>query len=286
MQPYFLGCPSWREPGWRGALYPPDATSQRFLQLYGQCFNAVEGNTTFYAEPAPATVTRWAAQMPEHFRFCAKLPRGISHSDNLIVQLPAAEAFLRLLAPLGARVAPLWLQLPASFGPARLAELHSFLRELARPLAVEVRHPAFFAKGEDERQLNRLLRDLSVERICLDARALFSCVSDAPAVRHAQAKKPHLPLRPTAFSHCPQLRFIGHPELAANDIFLAPWVTKVAEWIEAGLAPYVFIHTPDNHLAPQLARRFHQQLQVCLPGLADLAWPARESASANQLALL
>ena len=286
MLPYFLGCPSWREPGWRGALYPPDATSQRFLQLYAQCFNAVEGNTTFYAEPAPATVARWAAQMPEHFRFCAKLPRTISHSDNLIVQLPAAEAFLQLLAPLGARVTPLWLQLPASFGPARLAELSGFLRELARPLAVEVRHPAFFARAEEERQLNRLLRDLAVERICLDARPLFSCVSDAPAVRHAQAKKPHLPLRPTAFSDCPQLRFVGHPELAANDVFLAPWVAKVAEWIEAGLAPYVFIHTPDNHLAPQLARRFHQQLQVCLPGLADLAWPARESASANQLALL
>lgn len=178
------------------------------------------------------------------------------------------------------------MQLPASFGPPRLADLQQFLRELVRPLAVEVRHPAFFARGEEERQLNRLLRDLGVERICLDARALFSCTDAAPAVRHAQAKKPHLPLRPAAFSQSPQLRFIGHPELAANDAFLAPWVTKVAEWIEAGHTPYVFIHTPDNQLAPQLAWRFHQQLQARLPGLLELPWPLLESTAVNQLALL
>lgn len=51
MLPYFLGCPSWSEPGWRAGLYPADASSKQFLDLYGRCFNAVEGNTTFYAEP-------------------------------------------------------------------------------------------------------------------------------------------------------------------------------------------------------------------------------------------
>ena len=54
-------------------------------------------------------------------------------------------------------------------------------------------------------------------------------------------------------------------------------MTKVAEWIEAGHTPYVFIHTPDNQLAPQLAWRFHQQLQARLPGLLDLPWPLLES---------
>jgi uncharacterized protein YecE (DUF72 family) len=137
-------------------------------------------------------------------------------------------------------------------------------------LAVELRHPAFFAKGEEERALNRLLLGRGIERICLDARALFSCLSADPAVRHAQAKKPRLPLRPTAFSQTPQLRFIGHPELAANDRFMAPWLDKVAAWIDEGRSPYVFLHTSDNRLAPQLARRFHRQLQQRLPGLPAL----------------
>ena len=185
-------------------------------------------------------------------------------------QLHAAEDFLQLLQPLGARVAPFWLQLPASFGPQRLAELVSFVDALQRPLAVEVRHPEFFAKGDAERLLNRLLMDRGVERICLDSRALFSCDSGDPAVLHAQSKKPRVPPRPAAFTQCPQVRFIGRPELEANDPYLVPWVEKVAGWIEEGRTPYVFLHTPDNHRAPELARRFHLQLSERLPGLPAL----------------
>jgi len=285
MLPYFLGCPSWSEPAWRGDLYPDSARSADFLGLYAHVFNTVEGNTTFYAQPSQATVQRWAEQMPEHFRFCAKLPRDISHSSDLYAQFDAAHAFVRLLKPLGPRVAPYWLQLPAKFGPQRLAELQAFIAELNVPLAVEVRHPAFFAKGEDERALNRMLLGQGVERVCLDSRALFSCVSSDPAVLHAQAKKPRLPTRPTAFTQFPQLRFIGRPELEANDAFMQPWLSKVAGWIEEGRMPYVFLHTPDNVLAAQLARRFHQQLSLLLPGLPPLAELDVEPA-AEQLGLL
>ncbi|WP_425918068.1 DUF72 domain-containing protein [Pseudomonas sp. GWSMS-1] len=271
MLPYYLGCPSWSEPAWRGSLYPDGSRSADFLPLYAQVFNAVEGNTTFYASPSVETVARWAERMPAHLRFCAKLPRDISHAGDLREQLSTAEDFRRLLAPLGQRVAPFWLQLPASFGPQRLAELVGFIDPwLGGELAVEVRHPAFFAKGEEERSLNRLLHERGIERVCLDSRALFSCVSSAPAVLHAQAKKPRLPLRPTAFSQSPQLRFIGHPELSANDPFMAPWLDKVADWINEGRTPYVFLHTSDNRLAPQLAQRFHQQLMQRLPGLPAL----------------
>ena len=268
--PYYLGCPSWSENAWREGLYPQNARPADFLSLYAQVFNAVEGNTTFYARPAPTTVQRWAHSLPEHFRLTAKFPRDISHGGDLRGQLHAAEDFLQLLQPLGGRVAPFWLQLPASFGPQRLAELVSFMDALQRPLAVEVRHPAFFAKGDAERLLNRLLMDRGVERICLDPRALFSCDSSDPAVRHAQSKKPRVPPRPAAFTQWPQVRFIGRPELEANDPYLLPWVEKVAGWIEEGRTPYVFLHTPDNHRAPELARRFHQQLSERLPGLPAL----------------
>ncbi|QPC37839.1 DUF72 domain-containing protein [Pseudomonas fragi] len=268
--PYYLGCPSWSENAWREGLYPQNARPADFLSLYAQVFNAVEGNTTFYARPAPTTVQRWAHSLPEHFRLTAKFPRDISHGGDLRGQLHAAEDFLQLLQPLGMRVAPFWLQLPASFGPQRLAELVSFMDALQRPLAVEVRHPEFFAKGDAERLLNRLLMDRGVERICLDPRALFSCDSSDPAVRHAQSKKPRVPPRPAAFTQWPQVRFIGRPELEANDPYLLPWVEKVAGWIEEGRTPYVFLHTPDNHRAPELARRFHQQLSERLPGLPAL----------------
>lgn len=285
MLPYFLGCPSWSENAWREYLYPENARPADFLSLYSQVFNAVEGNTTFYARPAETTVQRWAEIMPEHFRFTAKFPGDISHGGDLREQLTAAQTFVQLLSPLGARVSPLWLQLPASFAPQRLAELAGFIDGLERPLAVEVRHPEFFAKGDAERSLNRLLLDRGVERICLDPRALFSCTSTAPAVLHAQSKKPKVPPRPAAFTLFPQVRFIGHPELEANDPFLTPWIEKVAVWIEEGRTPYVFLHTSDNRLAAELARRFHARLMERLPGLPALPELYREPV-AEQLGLL
>ncbi|WP_025806601.1 DUF72 domain-containing protein [Pseudomonas chlororaphis] len=283
--PYYLGCPSWSENAWREYLYPESARPTDFLGLYCQVFNAVEGNTTFYARPAEATVQRWAQTMPEHFRFTAKFPGDISHGGDLREQLGAAESFLQLLSPLGERVSPLWLQLPASFTPQRLAELAGFIDGLERPLAVEVRHRDFFTKGDAERRLNRLLLDRGVERICLDPRALFSCASSEPSVLHAQSKKPKVPPRPAAFTQFPQVRFIGHPELEANDPFLVPWIDKVAGWIEEGRTPYIFLHTADNRLAAELARRFHARLMERLPGLPALPELYREPA-AEQFGLL
>ena len=283
--PYYLGCPSWSENAWRDYLYPPHARPAEFLDLYCQVFNAVEGNTTFYASPAASTVQRWAETMPLHFRFTAKFPGEISHGGDLREQLTAAETFLQLLSPLGDRVSPLWLQLSKNFTPQRLPELAGFIDALQRPLAVEVRHGDFFAKGDSERMLNRLLLDRGVERICLDPRALFSCTSTEPSVLHAQSKKPRVPPRPAAFTQCPQVRFIGHPVLEANDPFLEPWVEKIALWIEEGRTPYIFLHTADNLLAAKLAQRFHARLMGRLPGLPALPELYREPA-AEQLGLL
>ena len=102
---------------------------------------------------------------------------------------------------------------------------------------------------------------------------------------HAQAKKPKVPPRPAALTLFPQVRFIGHPELEANEPFLTPWVEKVALWIEEGRTPYIFLHTSDNRLAPQLAERFHRQLMLRLPGLAALP-ELHSEAEVEQLGLL
>jgi uncharacterized protein YecE (DUF72 family) len=283
--PYYLGCPSWSENAWRDYLYPQDAKSSDFLNLYSQVFNAVEGNTTFYASPSAATVQRWADIMPEDFRFTAKIPGDISHGGDLREHLTATETFVQLLSPLGERVSPFWLQLSKAFTPNRLSELAAFIDAFPRPLAVEVRHDEFFAKGDAERQLNRLLLDRGVERICLDPRGLFSCASTDPSVIHAQYKKPRVPTRPAAFTQCPQVRFVGHPVVEANEPFLTPWVEKVAEWIEEGRTPYMFLHTADNLLAAKLAMHFHSRLMNRLPGLPALPELYREPA-AEQLGLL
>ena len=89
--------------------------SADYLGHYGGIFNAVEGNTTFYARPSAETVRRWAETMPAGFRFCAKFPAISVTKATCANGSGAAGDFLELLAPLGERVSPLWLQLSAAF---------------------------------------------------------------------------------------------------------------------------------------------------------------------------
>ncbi|WP_462382101.1 DUF72 domain-containing protein [Pseudomonas sp. Marseille-QA0892] len=280
--PYVIGCPSWNEPGWRDLL--AGDPSDDLLCRYCATFNGVEGNTTFHARPSLSTVMRWAERMPATFRFCAKFNRDISHNGDLRDRFEETQSFLDLLRPLGQRLNPLWLQLPATFGPNRLAELEAWLDAFDHlTLAVEVRHLDFYSKGEPERALNRLLRGRGVERIGFDTRAVFQSPLTDAYVREAQSRKPRLPVRAPAFTNEPQVRFVGSGDLLFNDTFLSPWVTKVADWICEGRMPHVYLHAPDNRQAAAQAFRFHEQLQALVPGLPDLPTPVPQ---AEQLGLL
>ncbi|PAU89872.1 hypothetical protein CK507_01975 [Pseudomonas sp. WN033] len=271
-----LGCPLWAESGWLGSLYRSDADADQRLQQYAQVFSAVEGNTTFYALPGETTVARWAELLPDDFRFCAKLPREISHGARLDPNASELQRFFQRLAPLQQRLGPIWLQLPARFGPTALAELLAFLDALpsAWRYAVEVRHADFFRKDETERQLNRQLHERGIERLIFDSRAVFASTADDPATREAKERKPRLPVHALALSEQPAVRFIGGMDNAANLAFLEPWLAKCVQWLEQGRVPMLFMHTPDNRLAPQLARQFHTRLAERVPDLLPMpAWP-------------
>jgi uncharacterized protein YecE (DUF72 family) len=49
------------------------------LERYATRFSAAEINSTFHRSHKPQTLTRWAASVPDDFRFAAKLPKKISH---------------------------------------------------------------------------------------------------------------------------------------------------------------------------------------------------------------
>lgn len=292
---YFLGCPMWANDRWQGSLYQHGSHSATFLAQYCRFFNAVEGNTTFYADPTPQTIARWAEQsaasLTEHpaSRFCFdfKVPKKISHQG---AGIEALASWLELLHPLQQQIGFIHLQLPASFSPAQLASLAPLL-ELIRQqyrCAVEIRHPAFFDKAAAEQALHQLLRQYQCERISLDSRALFSVAADSPALQDAQRKKPRLPVHVKALTQQPVFRFIGLDDLAANRQFYQPWLQKMLQWLALDYQPTAFFHTPDNRLAPQLARQFASDLlaiggpshQVLQP------WPERIAVeAANQLPL-
>ena len=78
-----VGCPMWAHRPWVGRFYPAGLRSGSELPYYATWCNAVEGNTTFYAEPSAATVARWLDQTPADFRFAFKLPRTIDFVEAL-----------------------------------------------------------------------------------------------------------------------------------------------------------------------------------------------------------
>jgi uncharacterized protein YecE (DUF72 family) len=271
-----VGCAMWAHRPWVGRWYPHGTRSGEELAAYATWCTAVEGNTTFYALPDPASVRRWAELTPPTFRFCCKLPRTITHDRRLRhAEGELAEACDRL-APLGERLGPTTVQLPASFGPDDLDVLAAFCSHLPgdRPWAVEVRHPAFFADDPTaRRRLDELLARRGIDRVVLDSRALFSRPPVTPADVEAHGRKPRLPVRAVATGPTPIVRFIGCGDPDVDVTHWQPWVATVVRWLGQGRSPIVFLHTPDNLDAPALARRFHAEVARLVPGLVPLPDP-------------
>lgn len=280
-RPLHLGLAMWANADWRGSLYAQHSATTEVLPDYARVFSCVEGNTTFYSgAPRAETVAGWAAQAPADFRFCFKLPSRLTHELRLDGIEAEFDAFIERFAPLHDRLGPLMVQLPRDFGVEELPKLEALLKRwpVNLPCAVEVRASEFFHKGEAERALNRLLITYRADRVMLDVRPLFSSpAGDDERLARAQREKPKRPLHVLSTAERPLIRFIGHFDNATNERLFTPWIERLALWISQGKTPFLFVHTPDNRHAPQLARRFHARLgeAIALPPLGEFPGEAQ-----------
>jgi len=270
-----VGCAMWTYTPWQGRYLPASLSPRDRLHAYATWCNAVEGNTTFYATPALGTVTSWAGQTAPGFRFILKLPKTITHERRLADVAEPLRAFLAAIEPLGPRAHALWIQLPPSFGPAGLGALAGFLRRLpaGHRYCVEVRHRAFFADPRSEQQLERALGDVGAEWVSFDTTVLFGSPPVTDAEREAWTKKPRVPRRSRALTAYPVVRYIGRDDAARTVAGWRPWLDTVACWLREGRSPTVFIHTPDNVDALELARRFHDDVRARVPDVEPLPEP-------------
>lgn len=278
MANYFIGCPIWAHAGWVGNFFPPGSANRDFLRLYSRRLTTVEGNTTFYAVPKDEIVQRWAAETPETFRFCLKLPRDISHEAPLRAQIEATRAFVERMSPLGSRLGPFFLQLPPRFSPAQLDDLAAWLAAwpAEQRIAVEVRHEDWFAPA-GERALQDVLEQHNAGRVLMDVRPLD--LGPLPGaeedLQRARDNKPDVPLHPLYSSNLALVRYIGHPDLPLNAPLLDEWAARVAQWLGDGVDVYMFMHCPDNDFAPALCRMFHERL-ARLADVPPLPWDEGE----------
>ena len=269
--PVRLGLTMWSHNNWQQTFYGSGTKPNERLEKYASVFHTVEGNTTFYATPNAATIRNWHASTHDEFRFTFKLPKNITHQQMLRGCKEELCDFISIMEPLHHRIGQWTVQLPAAFGPEHLSQLKQFCALFPKefPIGIEVRHPAFFLKGDAERALNAWLIEQKYDPIIMDSRPVFAAKPDNDAIIDAQKKKPKVPVHALATASNPMVRFIGHPLENNNYDFFIPWLSKLADWVSQGKQPYLMIHTADNILAPELAANLYRQLQekVTLPDL-------------------
>lgn len=260
---YFIGCPVWNCPHWKGSVYAPKAAKDKWLGQYASLFNTVEGNSTFYGIPAVETFRRWGERAGDGFRFCLKFPRAITHDQMLVGAAAETNAFLDGLFALdrAGRLGPTFLQLGPRFAPHQLEALAAYLKSLPSEFtyAVEVRHLDWFTEPAAA-ALNQLCREQRVDRVIFDSRPLYSAPPTDPIEAASQTRKPKSPIHHFVTGESPMLRLVGRNDLDTVTPWIEEWVPQVVNWIAEGKRPIVFTHAPDDQFAPEFARRFHNRL--------------------------
>ncbi|MGR5554964.1 DUF72 domain-containing protein [Vibrio fortis] len=260
--PLRLGLTMWSHSEWQSQFYGKGTKPAERLEKYCHVFHTVEGNTTFYATPSMATVNNWRNASHDDFRFTFKLPKFITHQQQLRHCQAELKEFLQIMSPLHERIGQWTIQLPHQFEPESLPVLQQFCKLFPKEmkLGVEVRHLGFFDKSDDEKRFNQWLVEENINRIIMDSRPVFAAAPTTEAIIDAHKKKPRVPVHAIATSDNPMIRFIGQHDEQPNLEFFKPWLSKLPTWMAEGKQPYLMIHTPDNDHAPELATTIYKQL--------------------------
>jgi uncharacterized protein YecE (DUF72 family) len=136
------------------------------LERYGAVLNVAEINSSFYRPHRRATYERWAASVPESFRFAVKVPKAITHEHRLKDADDLLDRFLSEVSGLGPKLGPLLVQLPPSlrFEDDVADTFLSGLRSRVKGLLVcEPRHASWFTP-----EVESLLGELRIARVAAD----------------------------------------------------------------------------------------------------------------------
>jgi uncharacterized protein YecE (DUF72 family) len=158
-----LGTAGWKIPA---PLRERFAGEGSHLQRYANVFSCVEINSSFYRPHRPSTYARWAAGVPENFRFALKVPKEVTHVRRFVEAAEPLERFLDESAALGEKRGVLLVQLPPSFAyDASLVGdfFAAFRARYGGMLACEPRHATWFSA-----EAGAMLRAHRIARVAAD----------------------------------------------------------------------------------------------------------------------
>lgn len=161
-QTYFIGTAAWALPK---ASQPRFAPHGSHLERYASRLRGVEINSSFYRDHKSSTYAKWAAMVPEGFRFAVKLSKAFSH----LHRLGATEGLREVIngyRELGSKLGVILVQLPPSlaFNEKEASRFFSTLRKLHEGgLALEPRHLSWTAD-----RARRLLEKHAIAKVIAD----------------------------------------------------------------------------------------------------------------------
>jgi uncharacterized protein YecE (DUF72 family) len=139
-----VGCAGWSLPH---DVQDRFADGASHLHRYATRLRACEINSSFYRPHGRSTYERWAASVPEDFRFSVKLPQAITHDQRLAGCQTLLDEFFEQANGLGGKFGCVLVQLPPSLAFAADSAEAFFEALRARwpgGVAVEPRHSSWF----------------------------------------------------------------------------------------------------------------------------------------------
>jgi uncharacterized protein YecE (DUF72 family) len=228
---------------WLDAFYPGSMSSRNYLAYYGERFDAVEVDSTFYGTPRPDQMERWASVVPEDFRFCPKTPRDITHNQRLMNVEVEMNRFIDTMRLLGDKLGAILIQFPPDFTTHEQDKLAQFMAGLPPDVnfAIEFRDSSWEVPATAD-----LLRQHNIAWVAADYVHLDKVV------------------RPTAdFLY---LRFIGrHGQFAEKNreqvdktADLQQWYAQIQQHLDTVKTVYGFFNNDYAGFSPATANRFKE----------------------------
>lgn len=107
--------------------FPPEFSEKSRLCYYGHLFNSVEINSSFYKVPMASTVAKWAADVPEGFRFTYKLWREITHVKELAFNDKDVQRFMQVINSATDKKGCLLVQFPPKLDLSAMRQVERLL---------------------------------------------------------------------------------------------------------------------------------------------------------------
>jgi uncharacterized protein YecE (DUF72 family) len=240
----YVGAPVWNDPGYIGTLYPSSAKTSSYLKYYARQFNCIELNATHYKIPEAATVAKWKKSVNDKFKFCPKVPQTISHAVRFEETIPEMNYFIEAVKALEENLGTCFLQLPPTFSAKGKDTLMHFL-DYINPveLSVELRHPDWFEKPDDLKELSNFLYKKKMGLLVTD-------VAGRRDVMHMRLT-----------NKTAMVRFQAHDLHPTDYQRLDEWIERCKDWIDNGLETlYFFLHLHDKSHTVTLADYFIKRL--------------------------